>query len=100
METIIQAGNKRLAIASVPVETNPKTRESRLFKSMGEHVMKSAITIIRAYIMYKPMTLFVSAAAFLFLVALIPFVRFLVLTFSAPPVRAVVISNRWWQAAS
>ena len=35
METIIQAGNKRLAIASVPVKTNPKTRESRLFKSTG-----------------------------------------------------------------
>jgi glycosyltransferase involved in cell wall biosynthesis len=79
METIIQAGNKRLAIASVPVETNPKTRESRLFKSTGEHVAKSAITIMRAYIMYKPMTLFLSAAGILFVAALIPFLRYVIL---------------------
>ena len=79
METIIQAGNKRLAIASIPIEANPKTRESRLFKSTGEHVVKSAITIIRAYIMYRPMVLFVSAGSFLFLLGLIPFVRFFIL---------------------
>ncbi len=79
METIIQAGNKRLAITSIPVETNPKTRESRLFKSMGEHVTKSAMTIIRAYIMYKPMVLFTTLGALLFAGALIPFIRFLVL---------------------
>jgi glycosyltransferase involved in cell wall biosynthesis len=83
METIIQAGNKRLAIASIPVETNPKTRESRLFKRMGEHVWKSAITIIRAYIMYKPMTLFIAAAALLFAAGLVPFIRFIILYFFA-----------------
>jgi glycosyltransferase involved in cell wall biosynthesis len=80
METIIQAGNKRLAIASIPVDTNPKTRESRLFKSMGEHVIKSAATITRAYIMYKPMGVFLGAAGVLFVAALIPFVRFLSLS--------------------
>ena len=48
METIIQAGNKGLSIASVPVTTNPKLRESRLFNSTWEHVRKSAVTIIRA----------------------------------------------------
>ena len=42
METIIQAGNKQLRIASVPVETNAKTRESRLFTSTRQHVFKSA----------------------------------------------------------
>ena len=41
METIIQAGNKRLAIASVAVDTNPKTRESRLFSNIFEHMLKS-----------------------------------------------------------
>jgi glycosyltransferase involved in cell wall biosynthesis len=79
METIIQAGNKRLAITSIPVDTNPKTRESRLFKHMGEHVAKSAATIIRSYIMYRPLTLFTSAGGLLFVAGLIPFVRFLVL---------------------
>ncbi len=58
METIIQAGNKKLKIASIPIITNPKTRESRLFKSMREHMMKSAGAIIRSYIMYKPYAIF------------------------------------------
>ncbi len=58
METLIQAGNKRLAIASIPVETNPKTRESRLFKSSWEHVYKSGIAILRAFIMYRPYVIF------------------------------------------
>jgi hypothetical protein len=79
METIIQAGNKRLAIASVPVTTNSKTRESRLFASTTEHVIKSALTIFRAYIMYKPMVLFTSISGFLFALALVPFARFLIL---------------------
>ncbi len=79
METIIQAGNKRLAIASIPIEVNPKTRESRLFKSTGEHVVKSAVTIIRAYIMYRPMVLFVSAGSFLFALGLVPFIRYFAL---------------------
>jgi glycosyltransferase involved in cell wall biosynthesis len=78
METIIQAGNKRLAISSIPVQVNPKTRESRLFKHSGQHVVQSAVTIVRAYIMYKPLTMFVSAAGLLFAAALVPFVRFLV----------------------
>ncbi len=79
METIIQAGNKGLSIASLAVVTNPKLRESRLFKSTWEHVRKSAITIIRAYIMYKPYMVFGTLAAALFLLALIPFGRFIIL---------------------
>jgi glycosyltransferase involved in cell wall biosynthesis len=76
METIIQAGNKKLKIVSIPVLTNPKTRESRLFKSPWQHVLKSAGAIIRAYIMYKPYVIF-SALAMLFgVLGLVPFVRF------------------------
>jgi glycosyltransferase involved in cell wall biosynthesis len=79
METIIQAGNKRLAIASIPVDTNAKTRDSRLFKSTGEHVAKSAATIIRAYLMYRPMILFTTTGAALFVAGLLPFIRYLIL---------------------
>lgn len=75
-ETIIQAGNKGLAIASVPIDTNPVLRESRLFKSTWEHVRKSAITIIRAYIMYKPYIIFGWLGSLLFLAGLGPFARF------------------------
>ncbi|HVU59664.1 MAG TPA: glycosyltransferase family 2 protein [Candidatus Saccharimonadales bacterium] len=82
METIIQAGNKRLAIASIPVDTNRKTRESRLFRSTWEHVRKSGVTIVRAYIMYRPHVVFGSIGALLFVLGGIPFARFLYLTFA------------------
>lgn len=77
METIIQAGNKRLAIASIVIDTNPKTRESRLFKNMWQHVFKSGVTIMRAYIMYKPTVVFVTTGTILLLLGLYPFIRFL-----------------------
>ncbi len=76
-ETIIQAGNKGLHIESIKVDTNPKLRESRLFKSTGEHVIKSAVTIIRAFIMYKPYMLFGWLGGILFVLALVPFGRFI-----------------------
>ena len=79
-ETIIQAGNKGLSIDSITVVTNPKLRESRLFKSTAEHVRKSAITIIRAYVMYKPYILFGWLGGSLFVVGLIPFARFILLS--------------------
>jgi glycosyltransferase involved in cell wall biosynthesis len=79
METIIQAGNKRLRITSIPVETNAKTRESRLFTSTGHHVRMSAVAIIRAYIMYRPYAVFISLAGVLGVLGLIPFIRWAVL---------------------
>ncbi len=78
METIIQAGHKRLRITSVPVTTNPKTRESRLFTNIGQHMMKSAQAIGRSYIMFKPHTIFLTLGVVFLIAALIPFVRFLV----------------------
>jgi len=77
METIIQAGNKRMAIVSIPVVTNPKTRESRLFKSTRQHVFRSASAIIRAYIMYKPYVIFSSLGIGLFVLGAVPFIRYL-----------------------
>jgi len=86
METIIQAGNKGMAIVSLPVSTNPKTRESRLFKSSWEHVRKSATAIVRSYIMYKPYVIFVSLGVVLLLAGLAPFLRYLYfLLFSPTP---------------
>ena len=79
METIIQAGNKRLAIASIPVVTNPKTRESRLFSSTRQHVFRSAAAIVRGFIMYRPYAIFGWLAVFFGLVGLIPYARYAVL---------------------
>jgi glycosyltransferase involved in cell wall biosynthesis len=85
METIIQAGNKKLKIGSIPIDTNPKTRESRLFSSMREHVWKSAGAIVRSYIMYKPYVIFSWLAAILGIAGLVPFVRWSILQFSDNP---------------
>ena len=79
METIIQAGNKRLHIESIPIITNPKTRESRLFNSSWEHIFKSGSAILRSFIMYRPYAFFVTLGLILFFLGLVPFVRFLLL---------------------
>ena len=58
LETIVQAGRSSWAITSVPVRTNGELRKSRLFHSMGAYVKRSMITIIRAYMMYRPLKFF------------------------------------------
>ncbi|WP_022881558.1 glycosyltransferase family 2 protein [Gryllotalpicola ginsengisoli] len=78
METIIQAGNKRLAITSIPVETNPKTRESRLFSNIFQHMWESGLAILRAYLMFKPYSVFATIGTVLGIAGLIPFIIFLV----------------------
>lgn len=78
METIIQAGNKRLRIASVPITTNPKTRESRLFKNIWQHMFKSGTAITRSYLMFKPYVILGWIAAVMGIVGIIPLVRFLI----------------------
>lgn len=76
METIIQAGNKRLHTVSVPVDTNEKTRESRLFKSSFQHMRKSGSAIVRSYIMFKPVQVFGWLGGVILVLGLIPFIRY------------------------
>lgn len=58
LETIIQAGRKNIALAHVPVRTNEKLRESRLFRSLWTYLSRSITTIVRIYVMYRPMGVF------------------------------------------
>jgi glycosyltransferase involved in cell wall biosynthesis len=58
LETIVQAGRNKMSIMSVPVKTNPELRKSRLFRSIPSYVRKSIITIIRSFMMYRPMKFF------------------------------------------
>ncbi len=67
METIVQAGWNGVAITSVPIGVNPKTRESRLVKSTSRYIWRSAQAIIRSFALYKPFRFF-------FLIGLVPFV--------------------------
>src|SRR6476620_11425405 len=63
LESIIQAGKKRMAIAHVPVSTNPRTRESRLFDSLFSYIKRSGATIVRIYAMYEPLKVFTYVGA-------------------------------------
>jgi glycosyltransferase involved in cell wall biosynthesis len=77
METFIQAGNKRHAIETIVIKTNPKTRESRLFKSSLQHARRQALIIIRSYTMYRPVAVFLTLSAITGIIGLIPFLNYL-----------------------
>src|SRR5437763_10988983 len=79
LETIIQAGKLLVAVDHVPVRTNERTRQSRLFPSTGAYVRRNALTIFRVWAQYEPLKLFWTGALILGIPALALFVRFLVL---------------------
>lgn len=78
LETIIQAGRQKIAMESVPIRTNPELRKSRLFSSMFGYVKRSMVTIVRSFIMYKPLRFFGTFGIILFLIGVGIGVRFLV----------------------
>lgn len=77
IEMLIQVGAKGLAFTSVPVRTNDKTRESRLFKSVFRFIERSGTTLVRMYSMYRPLKVFVSIGMLMLILGMIPMVRFL-----------------------
>jgi len=76
LESIIQAGKKRMAIAHVPVQTNAHTRESRLFDSVFGYVKRSGATIVRIYAMYEPLKVFTYIGLAIFGVGFVIALRF------------------------
>src|SRR5947209_2467771 len=78
LETLIQAGKLLVAVEHVPVRTNPKTRESRLFPSTAAYVRRNALSVFRVYSQYQPLKVFWGAAAVCGLAALGFVIRFLV----------------------
>ena len=82
LETLIQAGSRRLAVEFVPIGVNPQTRPSRLMRSIPHYIRKSGVTIVRAYTMYQPMRVFTTLGALLIFLGTIPGVRFLFFYFT------------------
>ncbi|MGO9887475.1 MAG: glycosyltransferase family 2 protein [Solirubrobacteraceae bacterium] len=78
LETIIQAGRLQVAVDHVPIRTNPKTRESRLFPSTTAYVRRNALSIFRVYSQYQPLRVFWTGALILGVAAMAIFLRFLV----------------------
>ncbi len=81
LETIVQAGRTKIAQTSVPIRTNPELRKSRLFNSMFGYVKKSMLTILRAFMMYKPMRFFNTVGAIIMTCGVALGIRFLVYLF-------------------
>lgn len=79
LETIVQAGREKIAMTSVPIRTNGELRPSRLFSSMFGYIKKSMLTIVRAFIMYKPLQFFTIVGMIPFLIGVGLGVRYLVL---------------------
>ena len=76
LESIIQAGKKRMAIAHVPVSVNPRTRPSRLFDSVFSYIKRSGATVVRIYAMYEPLKVFTYLGGAISLAGVAGFVRF------------------------
>ncbi len=81
LETIVQAGREKIAMESVPIRTNAELRPSRLFNSMMGYVKKSMLTIIRAFMMYKPLKFFTIVGLIPFLIGAGIGIRYLVFLF-------------------
>jgi glycosyltransferase involved in cell wall biosynthesis len=77
LESLIQAGKMLVAVEHVPVGTNPRLRESRLFESTGSYVRRNALTIFRAYVLYEPLRVFTITASIFALAAIGAWVPFL-----------------------
>ncbi|MEQ9354118.1 glycosyltransferase family 2 protein [Coleofasciculus chthonoplastes] len=78
LEMIIQAGQKNIAIASVPIRTNDFLRPSRLVKSIPAYIQRSILTIIRIFLTYQPLQFFIVMGTLPFGLGLILCVRWLV----------------------
>ncbi|MGZ4297010.1 MAG: glycosyltransferase family 2 protein [Solirubrobacteraceae bacterium] len=78
LETIIQAGKLLVAIDHVPVRTNPKTRESRLFPSIPAYIRRNGLSIFRIYSQYEPLRVFWGGAVVTGVAAMAFFIRFLI----------------------
>ncbi len=81
LETIIQAGQKGMAITSVPIRTNRLLRPSRLVKSNFSYVARSLFTILRIFMLYKPLRFFLLLGSIPFSLGTILGIRWLIYFF-------------------
>jgi glycosyltransferase involved in cell wall biosynthesis len=77
LETLIQAGARRMAVEYVPVRTNLQTRPSRLMRGIPDYLANSGVTILRAYTMYRPLRVFTALSVLLILGGMVGVFRFL-----------------------
>lgn len=77
LETIIQAGQKNIAITSVPIRVNAAVRPSRLVKSTWSYIQKSIITMMRIFVVYRAFRFFMTIGLTVFSLGFMLGLRFL-----------------------
>ncbi|MDR3580387.1 MAG: glycosyltransferase family 2 protein [Oryzomonas sp.] len=82
LETIIQAGQKNIAIMSVPVRVNGVLRASRLVKSIPSYIKLSLVTLIRIFVVYKAFRFFMSVGLLVFSAGFVVGLRFIYFYFA------------------
>ena len=96
LETIVQAGRERIPMEAVDIRTNGELRPSRLFHSMFGYIKKSILTILRTYVLYKPLSFFTILGCIPFAIGLILGIRFLVFLFqgqSAGHIQSLILAS-------
>ena len=96
LETIIQAGMSNLRVLSVPIRTNADLRPSRLVKSIGSYVKRSLVTILRVFVIYRPLAFFLWIGAFLGAIGLAAGIRYTYFYFvgeGSGHVQSVILSS-------
>lgn len=95
LETLIQAGSRKMAVEYVPVRTNPQTRPSRLMQNIPHYLANSITTILRAYTMYRPLRVFSAIGGLMILAGVFGGIRFIYFYFTeggAGHVQSVILT--------
>jgi glycosyltransferase involved in cell wall biosynthesis len=95
LESLIQAGNRRMSVKYVPVRTNPQTRPSRLIRSIPHYLTYSGTTVVRSYAMYQPLRVFGMIAGLMIAAGLILVIRYFYFVFTGSGsghVQSVILS--------
>lgn len=75
IEMLIQCGRLKLKVVSVPIRSNPPSRDSRLARSIAHFIRNSVQTILRIYTMYYPLKVFATIGIILLTIGALPFIR-------------------------
>jgi glycosyltransferase involved in cell wall biosynthesis len=82
IETIIQAGQKGMAITSVPIGINKELRPSRLVTSLPGYLNRQLLTMVRIFVTYRPFRFFAALGGTAFAIGLAISLRFLYFYFT------------------
>ena len=93
VDHVIQAGRRRIVVRNVPIRTNEKLRESRLFSNIWTFVSRSLSIIIRVYASYRALVIFNIAGLATGGIGCLLGLRFLYIYFCEPSTRDLHVQS-------